>query len=159
MDETRPQSCRCHQTLTFAPSPHRKRKQPKRQQHPSAMKNIPALAISALLSSTLATSPSSTLLRGAAPVPSAGSVPIVPEGEEGGARRNLLLPDQACYEFGIFGNSAPIPCNATFLNNCDPYPLCADTEQDAVTDCHTSSEFMTVWNNTDPTCPWKYMCC
>jgi hypothetical protein len=123
------------------------------------MKTTSILALAALVSNPIAGSvpllPSS--LRGSAATP-------VRTTEDGvsGAHRELLLPDQTCYEIGLYGNSMAIPCNKNVLSDCYTYPQCADTQQDALSSGASGCEFVTIWNNTvpsDPPCPWQYMCC
>jgi hypothetical protein len=139
---------------------------------PRAMKTVSILALSTLVSSTIAGSSydpqaataSSSSLRGSASTPNRASAPeaIAAEEEGRGGHRELLLPDQTCYEIGIYGNAMTIPCDRHVLSNCYTYPQCADTQQNALTSAESSCQFATVWNNTatsDPFCPWQYMCC
>jgi hypothetical protein len=127
------------------------------------MKTTSILALATLVSNPIAGAASlPSLLRGSASTPAPAPESIATEDEASGAHRDLLLPDQTCYEIGLYGNSMAIPCNENVLSDCYTYPQCADTPQDALSSGASGCEFVTIWNNTapsDPPCPWQYMCC
>jgi hypothetical protein len=128
------------------------------------MKTTSILAMSTLFSSPIVSSSLSSSLRGSAANTALAPAPesIAVRDEQIEAHRELLLPDQTCYEIGLFGNSMAIPCDYHVLSDCYTYPQCADTQQDALASGASGCPFVTVWNNTvpsDPPCPWQYMCC
>jgi hypothetical protein len=137
VNATRPQ-CRC---CLEGPAPFDGTKPKKANKKPIAMKTVSILALSTLVSSTIAGSSydtqaanlSSPSLRGSASTPNITPAPesIAAEDGERSGHRELLLPDQTCYEIGIYGNAMTIPCDNHVFSDCYTYPQCADTPQDA----------------------------